>query len=83
MLKQGVIEAMAGKRLAITDNYQFHTGTGDCHIHAPQIPKKTDITLVVVTHHANDNDITLLPLKAVDRVHAHLSTQTTIKPLKL
>lgn len=49
------------------------TSHGD--IHPPQIPEKTNVTIVITSDHGEDNDVTLLPLKTVNGVNSQQTSK--------
>ena len=61
---------MLGKCDSISENDQFHTGTGDSHVHPPQVGQKSYLSVLVCTNKADKDNIPFLSLKAfycVDR----------------
>ena len=65
-----VIERMAAKGLDIAENDDLHAGTGDGDVHAAQVTEEAYLSFVVRTDEGDDDDVALLPLEAVDGVHA-------------
>ena len=66
---------MAGQRLTVAEDDDFHTGSGDGNVHATQVTKEANLSFVVGTHHGNDDDIALLTLEAIDGIDADLTTE--------
>lgn len=47
---------------------KLHPGPGDGNVHAAQVTQKTDLTLVVGTHHRDEDDVAFLSLEAVNGI---------------
>ena len=60
---------MAGERLSVAEDDDFHTGSGDGNIHAAQVTEETNLPFVVGANHGNNDDITLLTLKAINGIY--------------
>ena len=66
------VKAVAGEGLGVADNDEFHAGASDGDVHAAQVVEETYSALVVVAHHADDNDIAFLPLESIHAVDRDL-----------
>lgn len=55
-----------GRRVAKDD--QLHASSGDGYVHTAQIAEESDAAFVIASHHADEDDVTLLSLKTVDRI---------------
>ena len=64
---------MARHGVAVSDDNQLHAGTSHGYVHAPQVPQKTNLPLVIGTHQRDDNDISFLSLKAIHGIDGNLS----------
>lgn len=69
ILVQTTVKRMTGECMTVTNNDDFHTGTGDGHIHTAQVTQKTYLSFLVATHQRYYDDITLLTLKAINSIH--------------
>ena len=52
---------MLGKCDGISENDQFHTGTGDSHVHPPQVVQKSYLSVLVCTNKADKDNIRSCP----------------------
>ena len=62
---------MLGKCDGISEKDQFHTGTGDSHVHPPQVVQKSYLSVLVCTNKADKDNIPFLSLKAVYGVYSN------------
>ena len=69
------VEAVAGEGLGVADDNEFHAGACDGHIHSAQVVEEADGALVIVPHHADDDDVALLPLEAIDGVDGDVAAE--------
>ena len=65
------VESMSGQCRSISQYNQLHTGTSNSYIHTTQIIQKTNLPFFIGTHQTDENNITLLPLKAIDRIDGY------------
>ena len=63
------VKGVSDHRRGISEDDQFHSGTGDGDIHTSQVAEEANLSLVVATHQRDDDDVALLSLKTVDGVH--------------
>ena len=47
---------------------EFHACPGDGHIHAAEVGEETHLSLLVVAHHGDEDDVALLALESVHGV---------------
>ena len=59
------IKCVPGKGGSVSQDHQFHTGTGDGDVHAAQVAEETDPAFVVGAYEADHDHISLLPLEAI------------------
>ena len=69
------VEAVAAEGVGVAEDDEFHAGAGDGDVHAAEVAEEADGALVVVAHHADNDDVAFLPLEAVDAVDGNLPTQ--------
>ena len=68
ILIKALIERMASERCHIAKDDEFHSRTGDCHVHSTEITEKTYLPIIVAAHKRDDYHIALLPLKSIHRI---------------
>ena len=73
MIDEFLVEGMVRQRGGVAQDEQLHAGTGDGHIHAAKVVQETDTTLIVTSHHRNQDDIAFLSLEAIDRIDRYLA----------
>ena len=83
MLKESIVEAMLRESFAVANDDKFHTGASDGNIHSPQVAKETNLPLVVVADHADNNHVAFLSLKSINGMDAHLLSYSAVKTLHL
>ena len=66
---QTLIKRHPAERGAVTYNYKFHARTRDGDIHSAQVAQETYVSFLVRAHKADDDDIPLLSLEAIDGVY--------------
>ena len=64
---------MLGKCDGISENDQFHTGTGDRYVHAPQVVQEAYLSILVGPYQTDQDDIAFLPLETVNGVYGDQS----------
>src|SRR3712207_2746451 len=62
------IERMSGQSSDITQYDELHTGPCYGHVHASNVTQEANLSLVIAAHQGDENDVTLLPLKAIHGV---------------
>ena len=62
---------MAGHRRGITQDDEFHAGTGDGNIHTAEVAEEPNLSFIVGSHQRDEDDITLLPLETINGIHAN------------
>ena len=75
VLPQLTVERMAGHGFLVTENDDFHAGSGDGDVHASQVAEETYLSVVVGAHERDDDDVALLSLEAVDGIDADKSSE--------
>ena len=69
VLVQGFVERVTGKRGGISQNDEFHAGTGDCHVHPAEVVEESDVPVCVGSHETDEDYIPFLSLKPVHGVN--------------
>ena len=64
------VKGVSGHRRGISEDDQFHSGTGDGDIHTSQVAEEAYLSLVVGSHQRNQDDIALLSLEAINGIDA-------------
>lgn len=59
------VEGVAGEGGGVAEDDEFHTGAGDCHVHASEVAQEADFAVVVGAHEADEYHIALLPLESI------------------
>ena len=72
---QFFVKLRLAQGFSIAENDEFHSGTGDGHVHATQVVEEADIAAFIVAHHADEDDIALLALETIYRVDGDLLSQ--------
>ena len=54
----------------VADDDEFHSCTGDGHVHAAQVSQKAYLPLLVGPDERDDDDIALLSLKSINGIDA-------------
>jgi hypothetical protein len=60
---------MARQGVAIAQDDDFHTGTGDSYVHASQVAKEANLSIVVRAYQRDDDDIAFLSLESVNGIY--------------
>ena len=68
-----LVERMMRQCGGVAQYNQLHAGTRNGYIHAAKVVQKTDSTLIVASHHRNQDNITFLTLEAIDRIDRNLA----------
>ena len=69
------VEGVSGEGVGVAEDDEFHAGAGDGDVHAAEVAEEADGALVVVAHHADDDDVAFLPLEAVDAAYGDLPAE--------
>ena len=69
------VETVSGEGVGVAEDDELHAGAGDGDVHAAEVAEESDSTLVVVAHHADNDDVAFLPLEAVDAVDGNLAAE--------
>ena len=75
IIEELLIERVLRHRGSIAEDDELHAGTGDGYVHAAQVAEESDLSVVVGTHHGDEDDVALLPLEAVDSVDGDEMTE--------
>ena len=67
------IKCVPGKGGSVSQDHQFHTGTGDRYVHAPQVVQETDLSILVGPYQTDQDDIAFLPLETVNGMYGDQS----------
>ena len=59
------VEGMAAEGGTVAQNDELHAGTSDGYVHAAKVAQEAYLPLVVAAHEGDDDDVALLPLKAI------------------
>lgn len=78
-----VVEGMLGECFGVAEYDEFHAGAGEGDVHAAEVAEEADGALLVVAHHADDDDVALLSLEAIDAVDRYLVAQGAEELLQL
>ena len=81
VVEKGTVEGVAGQRRRVPDDRQFHAGAGDGDVHPPQVGEEADLPGVVRADQADEDDVALLPLEAVDGVYRNQFPERAEKSL--
>ena len=66
VFSQGTVEAMVAEGLGVADDDELHASAGDGDVHAAQVAQESYLPRGIVAHQADDDNVALLPLEAVD-----------------
>ena len=72
---EAMVEWMASESGGIAEYDELHASPSYGDIHTSQVVEKTDVSLLICTHHADKYHITLLTLKAIYSVDTYHLTQ--------
>ena len=75
ILIQLPVEGVARQGGGIAQDDELHAGTGDGYVHPAQVVEKPDLAVLVGTHQADEDYITLLSLETVDRIDRYRGTE--------
>ena len=64
------IERVARHRGTVAQDNDLHSGSSDGHIHATQVAKETNLSLIVRAYQRDDDDVALLTLETINGIHA-------------
>ena len=62
---------MLGKRRSIPQDDELHPGPRNRHIHPSQVVQETDLSVLVGTHQADEDDIPFLTLETIHRIDGY------------
>ena len=66
---QAFVEGVSAQGWRVADDDEFHACSGDCHIHAAEVGEETNLSLLVLTNHGDEDDVALLSLESVHGVN--------------
>ena len=70
-LLQPSIEGMSSQRDGIAQDDELHAGTGHGYVHAAQVAEEAYLAFVVGADEADEDDIALLTLEAINGIDCH------------
>lgn len=69
------IKGVARHGRSIAEDDEFHSGTGNSHIHTAQITEETNLSFIIGSHQRNQDNITFLTLETINSIHADQLTK--------
>jgi len=75
VVPQLAVERVARHGRHVAEDDQLHACAGDGHIHAAQVAQESYLPLVVRAHQRDDDDVALLPLEPVNRIHRYKAAE--------
>ena len=62
---QTLVEGMSAQGGGVADDDEFHACPGDGHVHAAEVGEEAHLSLLVLPHHGDEDDVALLSLETV------------------
>ena len=66
---------MLGERRSIPQDDELHPRPRNRHIHPSQVVQETDLSVLVGTYQADEDDVTLLTLETIHRIDGYQSSE--------
>ena len=66
---QPSVEGVAAQGGGVAYDDEFHACTGDGHVHASEVGEEPHLSLFVLSHHGDEDDVALLSLEPVHGVY--------------
>lgn len=66
---------MACQCRSVSEDHQFHAGSGDGDVHAAQVAEETDLAFVVGAYEADHDHVAFLSLEAIYRVDGYQAAE--------
>lgn len=77
------IKCVPGKGGSVSQDHQFHTGTGDRYVHAPQVVQEAYLSILVGPYQTDQDDIAFLPLGTVISLRKGLKKASCLINLRM